>query len=170
MQTQLNPGATALTNPARHADTGPAGQDGRGEGLRRAGSLGDDEFVFLQQAYRPSGGLAHGDELATRLHVDGAGGYARLARWIVGRHVFSFAWHEHFWLPMFQFDPHELTPRPGLRLVLAELADVMDGRALADWFALPSGMLNGRSPADMWARQGPAVQQAARLQRCAITG
>ncbi len=173
MQTQLNPSATVVPNPARHSATHGASPTadlgGSAERLRSAGSLRDDEFVFLQQAYRPSGGLAHGDELATRLHVDGAGGYARLARWIVGRHVFSFAWHEHFWLPMFQFEPVELTPREGLRHVLAELVNVMDGPALAGWFAGPNDSLQGHSPVAMWATHKAAVHHAARMQRYVMT-
>lgn len=125
----------------------------------------DADFISFQRAYRASGGLAHGDELAARLHVDGAGGYARLARWIVARQVFSFSWHEHFWLPMFQFDPREMTLQPGLRPVLAELVDVMDGWTLASWFARPSEALAGHSPVSMWKNHGPDVVQAARQQR-----
>lgn len=130
----------------------------------------DADFFSLQIAYLPSGGLAHGDELAQRLHVDGAGGYARLARWIVGRQAFSFSWHSHFWLPMFQFDASDMTPCPSLRPVLSELADVMDGWALATWFTKPNDTLQGNSPMAMWPDHGPEVHQAARLQRFVITG
>jgi hypothetical protein len=173
MQTHLNPGATSLANPARHfaacAASPRAGSGDSAPGLRPAGSLRDNEFVFLQQAYRPSGGLAHGDELAARLHVNGDGGHARLARWIVGRQVFSFGWHEHFWLPMFQFEPVELTPRDGLHPVLAELVTVMDGPALASWFADPNEALQGHSPVAMLATHKAAVHQAARMQRYVMT-
>ena len=173
MQVHLNPGTHALGQPVGgYAVFGVGSEAGCGAAtaaLQPRDPLRDGDFVALQRAYRPSGGLAHGDELATRLHVDGAGGYARLARWIVGRQVFSFAWHEHFWLPMFQFEPRELTPRPGLHHVLAELADVMDGQALADWFALPNDLLHGHSPAEMWGSHGPAVQHAARMQRSLVT-
>ncbi len=70
----------------------------------------DADFFALQVSYMSRGGPVHGDELAQRLHVDGAGGYARLARWIVSRRAFSFSWHSHFWLPMFQFDAADGTP------------------------------------------------------------
>jgi len=130
----------------------------------------DADFISLQRAYRASGGLAHGDELAARLHADGSGGYVRLVRWIVARQLFSFSWHAHIWLPMFQFDPGELTLQPGLRPVLAELVDVMDGWTLASWFAQPSDALAGHSPVSMWKNHGPDVVQAARQQRCVMKG
>ena len=174
MQMHLNPPVNGLGLPA-HAFTSfeaatALGSAGTTAGLHPTSPMRDADFVVLQQLYRPSGGLAHGDELATRLHVDGAGGHARLARWIVGRQIFSFAWNDHFWLPMFQFEPGALTPRQGLVQVLAELVDVMDGRALADWFASPNDVLQGRSPVDMLARHGPAVHQVARMQRYVMKG
>jgi hypothetical protein len=174
MQTHLNATGTAPRPHVRgFANFGAGPQARTGETLADpcpASPMQDATFVFLQQAYRPSGGLAHGDELATRLDVDGAGGYARLARWIVGRKVFSFGWHGHFWLPMFQLEPGELTPRQALHPVLAELVTVMDGPALAHWFALPNDALQGLSPVDMLASHGPEVHQAARLQRYVAKG
>jgi hypothetical protein len=163
------PGPTVRAFAGLGAGTAP-GPDESPTGLHPERLMRDTDFVFLQQAYRSSGGLAHGDELAARLHVEGAGGYARLARWIVGRQVFSFAWHGHFWLPMFQFEPGELAPRQGLHHVLAELVTVMDGPALAEWFALPNDALQGQSPVDMLARHGPEVHQAARMQRYVVKG
>ena len=139
----------------------------------RDSCMRDAEFVELQSAYRPSGGLAHGDELAARLHVNGGGGYARLARWIVSRQVFSFSWNENFWLPMFQFDltdDADRTLRLDLRPVLSELADVMDGSALARWFAHPNDELQGSSPVAMCSSHWPEVHRAARLQRFAMNG
>ena len=174
MQIHSTPHAGALRLPIRglaSAEIDPEAEPGQNNaGLRLVDPMPDDDFVFLQQTYRPSGGLANGDELATRLNVGGAGGFARLARWIVGRQLFSFAWHDRFWLPMFQFEVLELVPRPGLHAVLAELVDVMDGRALADWFAQPNDLLNGSSPAARLVSHGPAVQQAARLQRYVTRG
>ena len=130
----------------------------------------DATFVQLQSAFRSTGGLARGDELALRLHVDGQGGYARLARWIVGRQVFSFAWHGDFWLPMFQFEGQDTSLHLGLRPVLAELATVMDGWAIASWFAEPNEALQGCSPVQAWQQHSPEVIQAARLQRFVMKG
>lgn len=130
----------------------------------------DTAFLELQVAYRPTRGLARGDELAARLHVDGTGGHARLARWIVGRQVFSFAWNDDFWLPMFQFNTLDYSLHSGMRPLLGELADVMDGWAIAAWFVQPSDFLGGQSPVQAWRDRGPDVYQAARLQRFVVTG
>ena len=158
----LGTGQTAA-GPDWHHTTRPA--DNASADLRL-----DTVFVSLLKAYRPSGGLAQGDELATRLHIDGGGGYARLARWIVGRQVFSFAWHEQFWLPLFQFNPGDLTLHSGLRPVLAELGAVMDGWALAHWFVQPNDALQGQTPVLMWSSDWPEVFQAARQQRFVTKG
>lgn len=130
----------------------------------------DADFIALLQAFRSSGGLASGDELATRLHVQGKGGYSRLARWIVGRQAFSFSWHDHVWIPMFQFNQPEMSLHQGLRPVLGELAGVMDGWGLANWFARPNSALQGQSPASIWFKEWPEVFEAARLQRFVLKG
>lgn len=150
---------------------GLAWQHGTSAGPCAGGGLNRDaDFIAMQGDYRPSGGLANGDELASRIQVLGEGGYAQLARWIVGRQAFSFSWNEHFWLPMFQFDPIDLSLSKGVRPVLAELADLMDGWALATWFAQPNNALQGRSPVSMWSSHWPDVFQAARLQRFVLSG
>jgi hypothetical protein len=133
-------------------------------------SADDSDFVAMQNALRPTGGLACGNELSMRLHGAGEGGYARLARWIVGRQVFSFAWHDTFWLPMFQFEPHELAPQPALRPVLSELFDVMDGWAIANWFVQPNVALAGQAPVSLWRSDSREVFHAARLQRFVMKG
>jgi hypothetical protein len=160
----------ALGNAHRHAfaeNSARASPHGTSSPLHVASDTG---FVALQNAYRASGGLASGNELATRLHVNGEGGYAKLARWILSHQAFSFAWNEDFWLPMFQFDPRDLSLTQGLRPVLAELGDVMDGWALAAWFAEPNDALQGHSPVSRWLTHWPDVFQAARLQRFVMKG
>ena len=143
-----------------HAPSGPD--------IPPKGDAGDAAFISLQSAYRPCGGLATGEEVAARLHVNGEGGHSRLARWIVGRQVFSFVWHEHFWLPMFQFEGPELSLREGLRPVLSEMINAMDGWSLAVWFALPNAALEGHSPLSVGRNRWSDVVHAARLQRHAL--
>jgi hypothetical protein len=162
--------AGALGNAHRHAFAVKGARASPDSAPSPLHVVSDAGFVALQNAYRSSGGLASGSELAARLHINGEGGYASLARWIVGHHVFSFAWHEDFWLPMFQFDPRDLSLRRGLRPVLAELVDVMDGWAMAAWFAQPNEALQGHSPVSVWASHWPDVFQAARLQRFVAKG
>lgn len=139
-------------------------------GSERPHEIADAEFVALRVGFRSGGGLANGDELARRLHVLGEGGYARLARWIVARQVFSFAWSGHFWLPMFQFNPRDLSPHAGLRPVLAELSDVMDGLSTAQWFTEVNVALQGQSPVDAWPHRWADVFEAARMQRFVLNG
>jgi hypothetical protein len=175
MQPQVDPCDAGLTTSFRLPFGAAAGRADRSRIEAPAArpphlASQDAEFVALQMAYRASGGLANGNELATRLHVRGESGYARLASWILRQQVFSFAWNQHFWLPMFQFDPADLSLRQELQPVLAELAGVMDGWALAAWFARPCDSLQGRSPLSQCVHDQPAVFQAARLQRFVIRG
>ncbi len=137
--------------------------------VRVCSTVSDAGFVTLHNAFRASGGLASGDEVAVRMNVAGEGGYARLARRIVGRQVFSFAWNDAFWLPLFQFDTQNWSVRDGLRPVLSELLGVMDGWSIAVWFVQPNDELGGNSPLVLWETQPSAVFQAARLQRYALT-
>ncbi len=130
----------------------------------------DNGFVALQNALRASGGLASGNEVAARLQLDGEAGYVQLARWIVGRQAFSFAWHDDIWLPMFQFDPQNFSLRRSARPILAELIGVMAGWSIAHWFATPNEALHGHRPVELWNTQQEEVFQAARLQRFVMKG
>ena len=165
----------------RHAAWGvpaPAnpGPIGRGPG---AGPVlpGDAEFVALQQAYRPQGGLVRAEALAACLGAAGCGGYVDLARRIVAGQLFSFEWHHDIWLPVFQLDPGTLAVREGPRRVLDELRGVLDGWALARWHVQPHAALGGRLPLDLLAPAPPAgaaeglaqVLDAARAERARTT-
>jgi Protein of unknown function (DUF2384) len=149
----------AHTDIARHARPGPFPP--RGHPLPGR----DTEFIALQDAYRHSGGLARGESLAQRMSLAGTGGYVDLARRIVGGQLFSFQWHDDFWLPMFQFDPQGLAPREAPRRVLAELRGALDGWAIAHWYLAPSQVLDGRAPLDLLDTAMPAVLEAARSAR-----
>ena len=147
-----------------------------GQGLPRAedhayGSCPNDtDFVALQACLRPSGGLVRGDDLAMCLGQGQTAGHARLARLMVSGQVFSFAWLDTYWLPMFQFDPTAPGPRAESCAVLRELVEVLDGWSLAVWFVQPSSCLANRSPLDLLRSDLPAVLQAARLQRYVVKG
>ncbi len=91
-------------------------------------------------------------------------------RLIVSGHVFSFAWHDTYWVPMFQFDPQDLSLRPATRQVLAELANDLDGWSIAGWFAASNPWLSQRRPVDLLDIDLPAVLQAARADRFVATG
>lgn len=133
----------------------------------------DAEFRALQEAYRSTGGIGRGESLAQRMSLIGTGGYVDLARRLVQREVFSFQWHDDFWLPMFQFDAHLLTPCGAIGRVLAALlgpgreraSRAPDGWALAHWFVTPDEMLEGLTPLCLIDVRTDAVIAAAVRQR-----
>ena len=136
----------------------------------RRGLLGDHLFVAMRTAFRATGGVARGEDLAGWMAVRQRGDYASLARMIVGNEVFSFEWNDSFWLPMFQFDPVDLSIRAGPRQVVDEFHGNCDGWTLAAWFARPNGWLSDIAPVDLIACDLPAVLNAARADRYVMTG
>ena len=162
--------ATHLGRAHRSTYPGPGWNVAAVASSEQPHEIGDAEFVAVRTGFRAGGGLASGDELALRLHVLGEGGYARLARWVVARQVFSFAWSGNFWLPMFQFNSKDLSLQAGLAPVLAELADVMDGWAMAQWFTEVNVALQGQSPVQAWHQRWSDVFEAARMQRYVLMG
>jgi len=107
------------------------------------------EFANLQEAYRGHGGIARGDVLASRMNATGRGGYIDLARRIVAGQLFTFKWHDSFWLPMFQFDPERLSLQEGPRRVLNELHATLDGWSISRWYVQPNPRLEGQRPLDL---------------------
>lgn len=151
--------------PALRARAAPHGRDIEPRAHARAFQAeADDAFVAMLGAYRCSGGLARVDDVVTLLEGCGHAGVATLARWIVERSVISFEWQQQTWLPWFQFKRADRVPDPALRAVLAELAAVCDGWALANWFARPHPALAGGAPVDLIASDPNAVLQAARVE------
>jgi hypothetical protein len=122
----------------------------------------DRQFVALQGAYRHCGGLTRGESLAQRMGAAGRGGYLELAARIVAGQVFSFRWHQDFWLPLFQFHPERFEPLEAPRRVTAELRGVMDGWAVASWYVTPLLALDGETPLAVLDIDLPAVLTAAR--------
>lgn len=130
----------------------------------------DRQFVAVRAAYRATGGTARGLDLARLLAYRRLGDFASLARLIVSGEIFSFEWHDTFWVPMFQFELRDLSIKQGPRQVRAELASELDGWTLAVWFVQPSSWLNGRRPVDLLESNLPAVLDAARGDRFIATG
>jgi hypothetical protein len=130
----------------------------------------DEEFVALRDAYRASGGVERGDDLARWMEGCSSGDFVSLARLIVAGEVFSFEWHHSFWIPMFQFELPGLRLRDGPRRVLAELAPAFDGWRLAQWFVQPNDALATQRPLDLIDHQLDAVLAAARADRFVAIG
>jgi hypothetical protein len=131
-------------------------------------SARDDQFVGMLRAYRLSGGLARGHDLATLLASRSRLDIGTLARWIVSGEVVHFDWQQETWFPMFQFGGPDMAPRAAVSRVLKELHDVFDPWDTAQWFARPSVALANRSPADALGIDPDLVLHAARCDRYVV--
>lgn len=129
-----------------------------------------DRFDALISAYRRSGGTARAEDLALLLAEKGQGSFISLARGIVKGEVFSIEWNNHFWLPMFQFEAHDMSMKRNVRKILRELAHVLDNLTLAAWFAEPNAWLKNSRPVDMMDSNFPEVFAAARADRFVAAG
>jgi len=129
---------------------------------RMQSSCSDPQFVAALDAFRSSGGLAPAEELLTSFRRGCGHELATLARWIVARQVISFTWQARTWLPLFQLNPDDMTPRRELAPVLGALNAVCDDWEAAHWFATPNAWLAGCTPVAKAATDLPAVLLAAR--------
>jgi len=124
----------------------------------------------LLAAFRVTGGVVRGDELALMLEDLKMGDVASLGKAMASGEICSFQWRSAFWIPMFQFDLDNLAFRHGPRKILRELTGVFDGWTLTAWFAQPNGWLKGCKPVDLLASNLPAVFEAARADRYVAVG
>jgi len=125
-------------------------------------------FVAMLEAYRSTGGMAPGNFLCRSLQDHQRGDLSHLARLIADRRIFVVDWRGDSWIPMFQFDGHDLTCKPGPALVRAELHALSSGWAVATWFAQPNVMLAGCPPVTMLDFDLPGVIEAARRHASAV--
>lgn len=124
-----------------------------------------EEFLRMLKVYRHSGGLLRAPEAAARCKPRSGADATMLALWIRQRKVVSFEWLSRVWLPVFQFNRHDMSRQRGLDAVLSELTGVHDDWALAGWMSQPNAWLAGATPADTLASAPCEVLQAARAQR-----
>jgi len=130
----------------------------------------DRPIAGMLAAFAQSGGVASGDEVACLLRHGSSQPISLLARWIVARKVVSFSWRAQTLLPLFQFDFGGVAVKVCVQRVIAELAPVFDDWDMAIWFAQPNSWLAGAAPADLVARDLPAVLEAARADRFIAKG
>lgn len=136
----------------------------------KSGSLPSSHgFAAMLLAYKTTGGTLRGDDLSRLLEQRQKGAHVSLAKLIVSREIFSFEWNYNAWVPMFQFEPGDMSVRQGTRQVLAELASFRHGWGLASWFIEPNPHLKGRLPVNLMSSELPAVIDAARAERLADT-
>jgi hypothetical protein len=122
----------------------------------------DTLFAELLNAYRRSGGLARGSEVAMRAARRRPAGTAWLEDCLQRRMLISLDWHSGLWLPLFQFDRSDMSLREEVRGPCAELSGVMDGWELAQWFIRPQCLLHHCSPLELVDTQPALVLEAAR--------
>ena len=129
----------------------------------------EPEFVSLCESCRSSGGIVGGDDLARLLEDRHIGDFVSLGRCIASGEVFGFEWRGCTWVPMFQFEPIDLSIRSVLVPVISAFGRGLDGWALAAWFTRPNDLLNKLRPVDVLDSNPSGVLNAARADRLSVT-
>lgn len=124
----------------------------------------------LLRAYRSRGGTARSEALASRFHEHRRHGGGSLAQLIADGEIFGFPGSRTLWIPLFQFNPGELSARPSLRPILLEWRGVFDSTDIAAWFVDDNLWLGGRKPVDRLGTDPADVLGAARADRFIATG
>jgi len=132
--------------------------------------LEESQIQTMHAAFRDHGGIMSGDAVAERLRPAFSQPISKLARWIVSRSVVSLAWQGYTMIPMFQFQPCDLSIRTSFSRVFDELKDTFDNWEAGLWFATPNAWLDDRAPVDYLDENWLDVVQAARADRFIVRG
>jgi hypothetical protein len=127
----------------------------------------DSQFAEMLRAFRRSGGLAREFDVLDRIEA------CNSQRWRpdrLGGTLVSFEWERNLWLPWFQFDPADMSLRPGPASVIAELSGVFDGWRMAMWFAEPNLWIGDARPIDLIDECVASVLGASRSDRFIADG
>lgn len=127
-------------------------------------------FRAILAAFKATGGIARGDDVARLLEGHGVDDFIGLARLIAARDVLGFEWRHTLWIPMFQFDLRDLSIKPAAQRVLKELGTGFDAWACAAWLATPNSWLDHHLPVDLLDTQLTRVLEAARADRFIAVG
>lgn len=130
----------------------------------------DDRFMELLRGFRLYGGLARSDEAADRVRRTNVIDLRTLARQIVDGQALCLDWGETLWLPLLQFNPPDMTLRPAVARVVAELMPAFDAWEVCEWLLRPNSTLDDLPPAALIATRAEAVLGAARLDRFIACG
>ena len=130
----------------------------------------DRDFDVMIGVYKTCGGTARADDLALLLEERKTGNFVSVAKRIVSRDIFSFEWQNNFWVPMFQFNPKDMSVKQEVRRVVHELNVVLDNWTLAHWFTEPNTWLKGKRPVHMVDDHFSDVLGAARADRMVAAG
>ena len=157
----------AMTPPLSFASSR---RDASVKSTRTFRRIEDRQFAMMEATFGRTGGLARDNVVAHQLRRHTGQPVSALAHWIVERTIVCLPWHSHMLVPMFQFNPDDMTLRPGAHEVLRELVDVFDDWELALWFARPNAWLHGATPVDKMVHDQLAVHRAARADRFIARG
>ena len=127
----------------------------------------DALFVDMLRAFRRSGGLAREAEVLDRSQACSTPGWRVDS---ANGSLICFEWGQRFWLPWFQFDPSDMSLRPGPGKVIAELSAVFDGWEMASWFVRPNLWVGDAKPIDLIDDCLASVLGAARADRFIAAG
>ena len=151
------------TIPIRDANACPARSPGPLAGTQSPPADPIDIlFTDLLNGFRRSGGLARGSEVAMRAAGRRLDGMVWLEGCLQRRMLIALDWHWGLWLPLFQFDPSDMSLREEVQRPCAELSGVMDGWEMAQWFVRPQCLLQHRSPLALLDTEPGLVLDAAR--------
>ncbi len=117
----------------------------------------------LVQIYQRLGGVRTGDEVAYLMSETVEQAISVVAKWVVAQRVVYLQFEGQLLLPMFQFEPEFLTPRPSVVAAIDELMVEMSSDQIASWFVSPEPSLGGCRPIDALDADPVAVRCAARL-------
>jgi len=124
----------------------------------------------LLHGFRSCGGIVNGDAFAAMLRDRCDQAISVLARRIVRREMVHVPWRSQLLVPLFQFEPLDLSVREGVCTVMQTLAPIYDDWEMASWFAEPNESLGGRRPAELVVQDPDAVIQAARADWFVVQG
>ena len=149
----------SFVSSASSSENGEAGY--RSAYLRRT----DQEFVQMLNGFRCSGGLSRLKEVAILCANRSGLDIPSLSACLARKEIICFEWRSEAWLPLFQFDPLDMKPRPQMQPVVSELSCIYGPWDLAYWFSQPNPWLADRTPADCVLSDLSTVLQAARADR-----
>jgi hypothetical protein len=138
--------------------------------LSDAGSPDERAFANVLETFGRHGGFLDGNEVVEQMCRKNGADLSSVAQRIVARELICFERRGKHWLPMMQFNPVDMSMRPALARVAAELRGVFDAWELCCWLATPNCAVDNRAPLDVLAQDADAVWQAARLDRFVACG
>lgn len=131
---------------------------------------GERDFLYLQDGYRPFGGLTTLRRILEETFPYAPAGAIAVVRQVQRSQCIAFWEGDCLWLPVFQFGQRPWQILPGVRTSLELLTKTFDALEVAQWYCTPNALLAGRVPASFALSPGDALYQAARADRFLANG